>query len=133
MQTQEHMVPLLEDQPHPVEIWKPAKRKGVLWILSIGHFINDAYSSVLGAILPILIMKYDLTLASAGWLASIYAISGALTQPLYGFLADKIRRRWSVVVAHRESALAAGCLPGGSVLARGSRPLDGGSPGVAQV
>lgn len=104
------MVPPLTEIDHPVRNWTRAKRKKALWILSAGHFVNDVFTAVLGAIMPLIIYRYDLTLAQAGWLATIYAVSGALTQPLYGFLADRVRRRWFVILGPVISAVFIACL-----------------------
>jgi MFS transporter, FSR family, fosmidomycin resistance protein len=65
--------------------------------LSIGHFINDAYSNFLGPLLPFLVVKLNLSIAQAGWLAAILVISSSFTQPLYGYISDRYLKRAFVV------------------------------------
>jgi FSR family fosmidomycin resistance protein-like MFS transporter len=65
--------------------------------LSVGHFINDAYSNFLGPLLPFLIPKLNLSIAEAGWLAAILVISSSFTQPLYGYISDRYLKRAFVV------------------------------------
>ena len=61
--------------------------------LSAGHFFVDAYSSMLGAFLPFLHRELNLTLTEAGILGGTLVFSSALMQPLYGYLADRIRHK----------------------------------------
>ncbi|MBI3660905.1 MFS transporter [Candidatus Acetothermia bacterium] len=59
--------------------------------LLVAHFATDAYSSCLPVFIPFLMTKFDLSLALAGVLTSIYMVGSSLTQPLFGYLGD----RWS--------------------------------------
>lgn len=65
--------------------------------LCAGHFVNDAYSSILYPLLPLLEDKLHLTKAQVFWLAPLYAISSSLMQPLYGFISDRYARRFFAV------------------------------------
>jgi len=78
--------------------------------LSVGHFINDAYSNFLGPLLPFLVPKLNLTIAEAGWLAAILVISSSFTQPLYGYISDRYLKRAFVVFSPLVTALFMSCL-----------------------
>ena len=65
------------------------KDRLAIFSLSVGHFINDAYSNFLGPLLPFLIPKLNLSIAEAGWLAAILVISSSFAQPLYGYISDR--------------------------------------------
>jgi len=78
--------------------------------LSVGHFINDAYSNFLGPLLPFLVPKLNLSIAEAGWLAAILVISSSFTQPLYGYISDRYLKRAFVVFSPLVTALFMSCL-----------------------
>jgi len=60
--------------------------------LSGGHFLIDCYSSMFGAFLPFLHKELDLSLAEAGILGGVLSFSSAFMQPVYGYLADRLRK-----------------------------------------
>ena len=60
----------------------------VLW-LSAAHVITDLYLPVLTAILPLLISTYGFSYFLAGLLVTMYNVTSSLTQPLFGWLADR--------------------------------------------
>ncbi len=60
--------------------------------LSGGHFLIDCYSSMFGAFLPFLHQQLDLSLAEAGILGGVLSFSSAFMQPVYGYLADRMRK-----------------------------------------
>ncbi len=60
--------------------------------LSGGHFLIDCYASMFGAFLPFLHQKLGLSLAEAGILGGVLSFSSAFMQPLYGYLADRMRK-----------------------------------------
>lgn len=62
--------------------------------LAAAHTVHDTYPGFLGVLLPILIARYDLTLATAGLLASVVTLA-SLSQPFLGYLIDRgDARRW---------------------------------------
>jgi FSR family fosmidomycin resistance protein-like MFS transporter len=69
-----------------------------LVLFSAGHFFSDLYSGALGALQPLLVGKFHLTLAEAGWLGGMLMFSGSIMQPLYGYLSDRIRTRMFAVL-----------------------------------
>lgn len=70
-----------------------------LAVLCAGHFINDAYSSTIYPLLPMLGEKLALSTTQVFWLAPLYAISSSLLQPLYGVISDRYARRFFAVFA----------------------------------
>jgi MFS transporter, FSR family, fosmidomycin resistance protein len=78
--------------------------------LSVGHFLNDAYSNFLGPLLPFLVPKLNLSIAEAGWLAAILVISSSFTQPLYGYISDRYLKRAFAVFSPLVTALFMSCL-----------------------
>ncbi len=64
-----------------------------LVLLSAGHFSVDLYSGALGALQPLLVDRYGLTLADAGLLGGILVSSSSLMQPAYGYLSDRLHTR----------------------------------------
>src|SRR5665647_950088 len=54
-----------------------------------GHAVTDLYSSFIIGIIPILAIKFNLSLFLVGILTAIAGISNSLTQPIFGYLSDK--------------------------------------------
>ena len=61
--------------------------------LSAGHFWIDAYSSMLGALIPFLYRAHDLSFTQMGVLAGMLIFSASFLQPLYGYLSDRWNSR----------------------------------------
>ncbi len=61
--------------------------------LSAAHFFIDAYASMLGVFLPFLRESLNLTLTEAGLLGGALVFSSSLMQPVYGYLADRLRHK----------------------------------------
>jgi FSR family fosmidomycin resistance protein-like MFS transporter len=72
-----------------------AARNGVLALvlLSLGHMLADLYSGALGALQPLLVKRFGMTLASAGVLGGVLVWSSSVMQPVYGYLSDRTRTR----------------------------------------
>ena len=67
-----------------------------LLVASLGHFTIDAYSSFFSPLLPLLVPRLHLSLTQVGALVSVAALSGSLSQPLFGWLSDRLQRPWFV-------------------------------------
>ena len=63
-----------------------------IWPLLLGHFINDFYANVLPALLPIALIRFDLSLAMVGLLASSFLTIGSFSQLLFGMISDRFTR-----------------------------------------
>lgn len=81
---------------------KPTRNKAIKWISS-GHFIIDMYSGFLNPILPFIAANLGISLAIATSIISISQITSSITQPLFGYIADKWKRRfflfWGLILA----------------------------------
>src|SRR3989475_6025209 len=62
------------------------------------HFLNDFYVAFLAPLLPLVVAKFNLSLALAGLLATVLTTSAAMTQPLFGIMADRLKRRVFLVL-----------------------------------
>jgi FSR family fosmidomycin resistance protein-like MFS transporter len=81
------------------------KNKLTLALLCAGHFINDAYSSAIYPLLPVLGEKLALSTTQLFWLAPLYAVSSSLLQPLYGIISDRYAKRFFAVFAPTITAI----------------------------
>lgn len=73
-------------------------------VLSICHFIHDAYSSFFATLLPLLIEKLSLSLTQAGFLSTVMQLP-SLSNPLLGVLADKTSVRFFIILAPAMTAI----------------------------
>lgn len=76
---------------------QPSINRKKLWIATGGHFTTDLYNGFLAPLLPIIVVKLDLSLALAGLLLSIFSISNSLLQPLAGMLSDRMNRSYFIL------------------------------------
>lgn len=67
-------------------------------LLSAAHLLNDAYTSILPALLPLIGLRFGLGGAALGLLVALFSLSSSLPQPVLGTLADRVGR-------HRVAAL----------------------------
>lgn len=85
--------------------------KRAVGIMALAHLVNDTYAWMLPALLPLLLVKLDISLGLAGVLVTLYQASSSFTQPLLGHLADRgSRTRWMAWAGVAISGLAAGSL-----------------------
>ncbi len=85
-----------------------------LKLLSIAHFSIDAYASFISPLLPLLIPRLHLSLTQVGGLVALASLSSSLTQPVFGWFADRLRRPWFVAFGPLCTAVfmsAAGAAP----------------------
>jgi len=66
----------------------------ILLAISLAHFFNDMFQSVVSAIYPILKENLDLTFSQIGIIAFIYQICASVFQPIFGVLFDKRPSVW---------------------------------------
>ena len=64
-----------------------------LALLSCGHFFVDLYSGALGALQPLLVRQFQMSLTDAGILGGALVTSSSVMQPVYGYLSDRLRTR----------------------------------------
>jgi len=62
------------------------------------HMITDIYSSFIFGMIPILAVKFELSLFLVGILTSVNLISANLSQPVFGFLSDKYGIKYFLIL-----------------------------------
>jgi FSR family fosmidomycin resistance protein-like MFS transporter len=72
-------------------------RNGNLLTLMLGHLTVDSYVGVLPVLYPLLIGKFHLNLATVGLVSLAYGGPAAVSQPLFGMLADRFGTRFTGV------------------------------------
>jgi len=70
-------------------------RNGKLLNLMFGHLTVDSYVGVIPVLYPILIGRFHLTLATVGLVSLAYSGMAAVSQPLFGVLADRFGTRFT--------------------------------------
>src|SRR5256885_7453768 len=86
----------------------PVIDRRLLLATTAAHFLNDFYVAFLAPLLPLVVAKFNLSLALAGLLATVLTTSAAMTQPLFGIMADRMKRRIFLVLGSHLTLLAMG-------------------------
>lgn len=68
-----------------------------LYLLSAGHLCTDLSGGALPALLPFLVMYYDLDYAAVGGLMFASSFLSSVIQPIFGYLADKLSQSWFLI------------------------------------
>ncbi len=68
-------------------------KNGKLLTLMLGHFTVDSYVGVIPVLYPLLIGRFHLTLGTVGLVSLAYGGMAAISQPLFGLLADRFGTR----------------------------------------
>src|SRR5256712_13036415 len=68
-------------------------RNGKLLTLMLGHLTVDSYVGVIPVLYPLLIGRFHLSLATVGLVSLAYGGMAAVSQPLFGLLADRFGTR----------------------------------------
>lgn len=82
----------------------------LLLAATAAHFLNDFYVAFLAPLLPLVVRKFGLSLALAGLLATALNTSAAMSQPLFGAIADRLHRKVFVALGPLLTAAAMGFL-----------------------
>src|SRR5260370_2967166 len=72
-------------------------RNGKLLTLMLGHLTVDSYVGVIPVLYPILIGRFHLSLATVGLVSLAYGGMAAVSQPLFGVLADPFGTRFTAL------------------------------------
>jgi MFS transporter, FSR family, fosmidomycin resistance protein len=70
-------------------------RNGKLLTLMLGHLTVDTYAGVIPVLYPVLIGRFRLSLATVGLVSLAYSGMAAVSQPLFGVLADRFGTRFT--------------------------------------
>ena len=68
-------------------------RDGKLVSLMLGHLTVDSYVGVIPVLYPVLIGRFNLNLATVGLVSLAYTSTAAVSQPLFGVIADRYGTR----------------------------------------
>lgn len=80
-------------------------------VMALAHLTNDSYANVLPALVPLLLVRLDITLGIAGVLITLYQAASSFTQPLFGHLGDRGgSTRWMAWLGVGMSAVGAATL-----------------------
>src|SRR3989441_12483192 len=74
------------------------------------RFLNDFYVAFLAPLLPLVVVKFNLSLALAGLLATVLTTSAAVLQPVFGIVGLRLRRRIFVILGPALTLLAVGLM-----------------------
>lgn len=82
---------------------KYTKETRALFGLSFGHFNIDLYAALLVPLYPLITSKLGINLASISAIIALGHLVSSMMQPVFGFVADKLRHRvfmvWGLVLA----------------------------------
>jgi len=70
-------------------------RNGKLLTLMLGHFTVDSYVGVIPILYPLLIGRFSLNLATVGLVSLAYGGTAAISQPIFGLIADRFGTRFT--------------------------------------
>jgi FSR family fosmidomycin resistance protein-like MFS transporter len=68
-----------------------------LWTLTLGHFTIDLYSGAMPVVLLYLTTSLNLTLGQVGLISALYSLCSSISQPMFGYLADRHGGRWLAI------------------------------------
>jgi FSR family fosmidomycin resistance protein-like MFS transporter len=63
--------------------------------LMVGHLTVDSYQGIIPVLYPLLIGRFKVNLATVGLLSLAYGGTAAVSQPVFGALADRFGTRWT--------------------------------------
>ncbi len=82
---------------------------GQVLTIAGGHVVNDTYTALTPALLPVLIEKLSLSLPMAGSLTAVQQLP-ALLNPFIGYLADRVSLRYFVILAPAVTGTFISCM-----------------------
>jgi len=85
--------PIIENQQ-----MKGSLKLGILLSLSLAHFLNDTFQSIISAIYPILKSNLMLSFTQIGYITLVYQICASVFQPVFGVIFDKKPSPWYLIV-----------------------------------
>jgi len=71
---------------------------GVLFAISISHFLNDMIQSIITSVYPLLKQHYKLSFSQIGLITFTFQITASLLQPIVGFVTDRKARPYSLAI-----------------------------------
>jgi len=86
-------------------------KKSLFAIATGSHAVTDLYSSFIIGLIPILAIKFSLSLFMISILTSTASISNSLTQPVFGYLSDKYGSRYFLFAGPLFSSILISLIP----------------------
>ena len=84
---------LTHEQAPPAAPTRPRRPEwSRLLTMTFAHFTNDLYAAFLSPLLPLVVAKFNLSLALAGLMGTSFNTTAAFAQPFFGMAADRISR-----------------------------------------
>lgn len=71
---------------------------GVLFAISISHFLNDMIQSIITSVYPLLKQHYKLSFSQIGLITFTFQVTASLLQPIVGFVTDRKPRPYSLAI-----------------------------------
>ena len=71
--------------------------KKAAWALGLGHFSIDTYGGFINPIMPFIAAKIGMAMALATTLISISHLCSSIIQPLFGYAADLLKKRFFII------------------------------------
>jgi len=71
---------------------------GILFAISIGHFLNDMIQSIITSVYPLLKQHYKLSFSQIGLITFTFQVTASLLQPVVGFITDRKPRPFSLAI-----------------------------------
>lgn len=78
---------------HTQPRWMAILGNRPLMMLMLGHFTVDMYVGLLVVLYPLLIAKYEINLQTVGMVSLAYSGMASISQPLFGWIADRYGTR----------------------------------------
>lgn len=72
------------------------QNKGTTLLFSLAHMVNDLYPNLYQVLIPSLMVVLHFSVAQAGAIATVIALSTQLTQPFMGIWADRVGGSWFI-------------------------------------
>jgi MFS transporter, FSR family, fosmidomycin resistance protein len=69
---------------------------GPVWLLGIGHGVDDIYQGAVPALIPFLVAARHWDYAAASGITIAATVLSSVLQPAFGMLTDRLRLRWLV-------------------------------------
>src|SRR4051794_13632218 len=85
--------PPASPKPAPPTRFKVARNRPLMTLM-LGHLTIDMYAGMLPVLYPLLQDRFDLSLKTVGLVSFAYSGASSLSQPLFGWLADRFGTRF---------------------------------------
>ena len=70
-----------------------ASASTVIGVVTLSHFVNDNFTSLLSPLQPAIADTYGVTLFETGVLVALLSLVGSVIQPVFGVIGDRVDRR----------------------------------------